>query len=117
MSTTLSRALGTVGAAIVATLTLAVACARDGEAQVAATRAPTVTQDTTSLAWLLRAVRGADPLLCELAIRNVDMHGSWSHWGPLGDNPLEADSGAAEVIGWIQDRHDDPVMVPRLSAA
>jgi len=113
------RAIGVVGAAVACATTIAAACARDSSAQVTDARssAQSAAEDTASVAWLLRAVRGSDPLLCELAVRNVDMHGSWSHWGPLGDNPLDADSNASALIAWIQRDHDDPVVVPRLVAA
>lgn len=72
--------------------------------------------DTAALSRLLRAVRGADPLLCELATRSVDTHGWWSRWGPISGNPLEVDSTAAAIIRWIQEEHTDPRVVPQLSA-
>jgi len=94
----------------------------------AATRAPVespqlpeaaaiAADDTASLNRLLRAVRGVDPLLCELATRSVDTHGWWSRWGPLSSDPLEVDSAAAALIAWIQRKHNDPAVVPRLRAA
>lgn len=73
--------------------------------------------DTASLLRVLRAVRGADPLLCELAVRSVDMHGWWSRWGPISGDPLETDSTAAAIVRWIQRDHDDPRLVPPLTAA
>ena len=100
--------------AILALLTAAgVACAREGIAQ--ATREPVVADDTTSLARLLTVVRGVDPLLCEMATRNVDMHGWWN-WGPEGSTPLENDSASVALIRWIQHEHNDPAVVPRLRA-
>jgi hypothetical protein len=96
--------------------TSAAACARDGNAQ-GTPRPPVTREDTASLARLLNTVRGVDPLLCELATRHVDMHGSWSRWGPLGNDPLEMDSAAAELIVWVQHKHNDPAVVPRLRAA
>lgn len=92
------------------------ACARDGDAQVPSASQARIADDTASLDRLLRAVRGADPLLCELATRSVDMHGWWSRWGPMSDNPLDGDSTAAAIISWIQRDHRDPRFVPRLSA-
>jgi HEAT repeat protein len=104
-----------------AALTLAIilvggaACAREGNAQAAGARI--VRDDTASVARLLNAVRGSDPLLCELAVRDVDMHGSWSRWGPLGSSPIETDSTAAAMIRWIQGKHNDPAIIPRLRLA
>jgi hypothetical protein len=99
-----------MGACVVA------ACARDGSAQ-AQGRQPLVRDDTAAVARLLRTVRGVDPLLCELATRSVDMHGWWSHWGPMGSDPLEVDSASAALIAWIQRSHNDPAIVPRLGTA
>jgi HEAT repeat protein len=82
-----------------------------------ATGHATVPDDTAALARLLRVVRGVDPLLCELATRNVDMHGWWSRWGPMAHSPLDVDSASAALIRWIQDDHGDPAFVPRLRGA
>jgi HEAT repeat protein len=102
----------------VAALVMAAAtCARDGNAQMASERVPVAPDDTTALNRVLNVVRGVDPLLCELATRSVDMHGSWSNWGSLGGNPLETDSAASALIKWIQHEHNDPAVVPRLRAA
>jgi HEAT repeat protein len=87
------------------------ACARDGNAQ---TTRVTSRDDTTAVARLLAAVRGSDPLLCEMAVRNVDMHGWWSN-GP--SSALEMDSASTALILWIQRKHDDPAVVPRLRTA
>jgi HEAT repeat protein len=111
------RAATPLALAIVAMVTIAAACARESSAQVAGTMRTTVADDTASLSRLLSVVRGVDPLLCELMTRNVDMHGSWSHWGPLSGNPLEADSTGAALIAWIQRDHKDPAVVPRLRLA
>ena len=78
---------------------------------------PVVSDDTASLRRMLSAVRGSDPLLCELAVRSVDMHGWWSHWGPISGDPLEWDSTSAAIVRWIQDDHNDPRLVPTLTAA
>lgn len=102
-----------------ALLTLALvssACARQGDAQVPSAATSRSVDDTASLDRLLRAVRGADPLLCELATRSVDNHGRWSRWGPMSGNPLDGDSTAAAIISWIQRDHRDPRFVARLSA-
>jgi len=115
MSSQLSRALA-AAACTIALVALSAACTRDGIAQSASSTA-VVADDTAKLGRLLSVVRGVDPLLCEMATRNVDMHGSWSHWGPLGGNPLEADSAGAALLTWIQDDHNDPAFVPRLRAA
>jgi HEAT repeat protein len=76
-----------------------------------------VPDDTLALTRLLGTVRGVDPFLCELATRAVDMHGSWSHWGPFESNPLERDSVSAALIDWIQTSHTDPAVIPRLRTA
>ena len=91
------------------------ACARAGNAQTPELQA-IVRDDTASVARLLQAVRGSDPFLCELATRQVDQHGWWSNWGPLGANPLELDSTSAAMVAWIQRKHNDPSVVPRLRA-
>ncbi|HEU4995685.1 MAG TPA: HEAT repeat domain-containing protein [Gemmatimonadaceae bacterium] len=100
-------------------VTAGMACARDGGAQPlgAAVNAALSPDDTSSLALLLRSVRGTNTVLCELAIRQVDMHGSWSHWGPMGGNPLTSDTTAAQLLDWIQRDHNDPAVVPTLRSA
>jgi HEAT repeat protein len=106
--------------AVVATATAGVARTREKNAETVvwrAARAPLTRGDTAALIRLLAAVRGVDPLLCELATRSVDMHGFWSHWGPLRGNPLEVDSAAAALLRWLQDDHTDPAVVPRLQGA
>jgi len=100
----------TLGTAAVVAIA-ALACATDSSAQVTSR---IERDDTTAVARLLSVVRGVDPMLCELATRTVDMHGSWSRWGPLTDNPLHTDSAAAAVLDWIQRSHNDPALVPRL---
>jgi HEAT repeat protein len=99
-----------IGAA--AFVTVLVACAKDGNAQT--TSSARTRDDTASVARLLAAVRGSDPLLCEMAVRNVDMHGWWSH-GP--SSALETDSASTALIVWIQQGHKDPAVVPRLRSA
>lgn len=108
-------AAGAVGAAL--TLALGVACARDSAAQNASASAARIPDDTAAVTRLLNAIRGVDPLLCELATRSVDMHGSWSRWGPISGDPLETDSASAALIRWIQKKHNDPSVVPRLRTA
>jgi len=116
MSSQLARAGKVTVCTVVVLATVGAACMREGSAQ-AATSTVAVADDTAKLARLLSAVRGVDPLICEMATRNVDMHGSWSHWGPLGGNPLEVDSAGAALLTWIQRDHNDPAFVPRLRAA
>lgn len=101
---------------IVLSLVVTAACARDGNAQNVRSQA-VVHDDTASVAWLLRSVRGTDPLLCELAVRSVDTHGWWSWGGPGRGHPLEMDSAATALIAWIQTTHNDPAVVPRLRSA
>src|ERR1051326_2981385 len=96
------RRVATVAAGLIAAaLVLTLACARDGDAQGTTRGARVVPDDTAALGRLLRVVRGTDPLLCELATRTVDMHGSWSHWGPSQGNPLSIDSASAALLDWI----------------
>ena len=102
-------------ATAVATLTLA--CTRDGNAQPGGTAVAVVADDTASLARLLGAVRGVNPLLCELAARTVDGRGGWSNWSGSSAGPLEVDSASAALIAWVHHDHNDPAVVPRLSAA
>jgi HEAT repeat protein len=103
---------------LAACLALAASCASETNAQVALSSAPPIVRDdTTALARLLDGVRGVNPFACELATRSVDMHGWWSNWGDLSGNPLEMDSTAAALILWIQHKHNDPAVIPRLSAA
>jgi len=90
---------------------------RHGRAEAPESTRPIVPDDTASLARLLRSVRGVDPLLCEIAVRNVDMHGWWSNWGPISGDPLEMDSTSAATIHWIQQEHNDPRLVGPLTAA
>ena len=101
----------------VAAVVIAIACASDGNAQNAAPQKPVRPDDTAAVTRLLSAVRGADPLLCEMATRNVDMHGWWSHGGPMGSSPLDRDSTSAALIMWIQTDHTDPAVVPKLRGA
>lgn len=119
MTSKVSRVAGASACTLIALATVGAACTREGAAQPAATPTSTavIADDSAALARLLSAVRGVDPLLCELATRSVDMHASWSHWGPLGDNPLEVDSAATVLLAWIQRDHSDPNVVPRLRAA
>ena len=106
---------GVVGVALA--VVLGVAWARDGAAQSAGASHAIVRDDTGSVVRLLAAIRGVDPLLCEFATRSVDMHGSWSRWGPISGDPLETDSVSAALVRWIQRDHNDPSVVPRLRSA
>jgi hypothetical protein len=94
-------------------LAIGVACAGDSNAQPPVRRRITP-DDTVAIARLLAVVRGADPLVCEMATRAADMHGSWSNWGPLSGDPLVMDSASAALLNWIQRSHNDPAVVPRL---
>lgn len=119
MSVRVVRAAPLAAAVAAMIVTAGVACARDGSAQPAraAVGGGIVPDDTSSVAMLLRSVRGTNPVLCELAIRQVDMHASWSHWGPMGGNPLTFDTTAARLLDWIQRDHNDPAVVPTLRTA
>jgi len=107
------RGLMAAAAVTALAIVLGVAYARDGSAQGVASK-PIIRDDTASVARLLTAIRGVDPLLCEFATRSVDMHGSWSRWGRISGDPLETDTASAALIRWIQRDHNDPSVVPRL---
>jgi hypothetical protein len=107
-------------AAVAAALALAVVpvvavCTREGSAQTKAGVGAQRGDDTVSIARFMSAVRGVNPLLCELATRSVDGHGGWWSRGS-GSDPLEVDSASAALISWIQKEHVDPLVVPRLAA-
>jgi len=89
-------------------------CASDSRAQVAER---IVREDTTHVAQMLQVSRGASPLVCEMTARTVDQRGYWSMWGPISGDPLVTDSASADVLTWVQRRHNDPALVPRLRAA
>lgn len=110
---TRSHVLGSMVFAI--GVAIGIGCAGDSNAQGAE---PTrlIADDTAGITRLLRIVRGADPLVCEMAVRTADMHGSWSSWGPLSGDPLVMDSSAATFLNWIQREHYDPSVVPLLRA-
>lgn len=99
-----------------AAILVAIACARDGIAQNASGRRSIAPDDTVALGRLLTAVRGANPLLCEMATRNVDQHGWWSSWSSNAGGPLDRDSASASLMAWIQRDHSDPAVVPALRA-
>lgn len=94
-------------------LAVAAACARDSRAQDVVI----VRNDTAALSQYLAAVRGANPIACELATRNADAGGWWSRFGPLADNPLDVDSASAAVVAWVQRGHKNASVTPRLRAA
>jgi hypothetical protein len=76
-----------------------------------------VRDESAAVTRLLAVVRGVDPVLCELVVRSVDTHGWWSRWDGSSGNPLDVDSASAALIAWIQRKHSDPVVVPRLRTA
>jgi HEAT repeat protein len=114
MTSTLRRATGLSGIVALALIVVA-SCVRDGDAQVAS-NVRIVPDDTAAVGRLLSVVRGVDPVLCELVTEKVDMHGSWSRWGPFSHDPLQMDSAASALLDWIQEEHNDPAVVPRLRA-
>src|SRR5258708_8576318 len=97
-------------------LAIGIACANNSDAQ-GAERIRVIPDDTAGIVKLLDVVRGANPLVCEMATRTAEMRGSWAMWGPLSGGPLVMDSVSAGLLDWIQHRHNDPAVVPRLSAA
>jgi HEAT repeat protein len=104
---------GVVGSLIVA---FGIACATDSAAQTTSSQGRLIPDDTVAVAKLLATVRNADPLFCELVSRNVDQRGSWSYWGSMGSDPLVTDTASATMLKWVQGKHNDPVIVPRLRA-
>jgi HEAT repeat protein len=94
---------------------IGVACT-DSNAQ-AKERTRSAADDSVAITRLLSVVRGGDPLICEMATRAADTRGSWSMWGPLSGDPLVMDSASSALLNWIQHRHDDPAVVPKLRAA
>jgi F0F1-type ATP synthase membrane subunit c/vacuolar-type H+-ATPase subunit K len=97
-------------------LAIGVACANDSSAQDRE-GVRVIPDDTVGIVKLLSVVRGANPLVCEMATRTADMRGSWSMWGPLSGDPLVMDSLSAALLDWIQHQHNDPTVVPRLRTA
>jgi len=93
-------------------IAIGVACAGDSNAQTT-TRA--IPDDTAAVARFLGVVRGADPLVCEMAARTADLHGSWSNWGSIGGRALVLDSAASALIDWVGRSHSDATIVPPLS--
>ena len=89
-------------------------CVAESSAQMAERIIP---DDTTHVVRLLAVSRGADPLVCEMTARAADQRGSWSMWGPISGDPLTTDSASAALIDWIQRKHNDPAIVPRLGRA
>lgn len=95
-------------------LAIGVACANDSNAQAAVRVVP---DDTAAVSRMLGIVRGANPLVCEMAARTADMHGSWSNWGNVGGDALVTDSASAALLDWVQHTHNDPDLVAPLSSA
>lgn len=115
MPTRISRA--TAGLSLVAVLLpLAAVCTREGGAQTGSGVATSTAEDTVSIARFMTAVRGVNPLLCELATRSVDGRGGWWSSDALGVDPLEVDSTSAALVAWVHRKHTDPAVVPRLRA-
>ena len=105
-----------IGTAVLVVSAVVAACAQDGSAQLASGRGAPEVADTVAVARLLGAVKGVDPLLCELAVRHADQQGSWSRDERSG-SPLENDSSAASVLRSLHEEREDAAAVPRLQAA
>jgi hypothetical protein len=101
-------------AVFAAGIAIGVACANDSSAQTVERIVP---DDTTAVMRLVRVVRGANPLVCEMTVRTADMRGSWMNWGSVGSSALVIDSTASSLLDWVQHSHNDPALVPPLSAA
>lgn len=95
-------------------LAIGVACAGDGNAQTAERIIP---DDTAAVVRLLGVVRGADPLVCEMAARTADRSRSWSTWSSGSGQALVVDSAASAVLDWVQRSHNDPALVAPLRAS
>jgi hypothetical protein len=93
---------------------IGVACANDSNAQTAARVVP---DDTAAVARLLAVVRGANPLVCEMTVRNADMQRSWGFNGSVAGEALEMDSASSALLDWVQRSHNDPALVPPLRNA
>jgi hypothetical protein len=92
-------------------IAIGVACAVDSNAQTTERLIP---EDTASVSRLLGVVHGANPLVCEMAVRTADRHGSWSNWGAIGGSPLIMDSASSALLDWVQRPHNDPALVAPL---
>jgi HEAT repeat protein len=114
----MSKSLRAGGALLTASfMAVVAACATEGNAQTSSSSSRMIPDDTAAVSRLLGAVRGAAPLYCELVTRQVDQRGSWSHWGSMSSESLVTDTASAAMLVWIQRKHNDPVVVPRLRAA
>jgi hypothetical protein len=111
----ISRAAAGLALAIAA-LPLVAVCTQEGSAQTKGGIITIPGDDTASIARFMTAVRGVNPLFCELATRAVDGRGGWWSRESRSD-PLEVDTASAALIAWAQHKHDDPAVVPRLRAA
>jgi hypothetical protein len=102
-----------VGAGLMASLGLASRGVPAASARSLAQRAEL--DDTSAVVRLLGAVRGANPLACELATRMADGRNFWSSGS--GGDMIAMDSAASALIHWVHDReHRDQRVVPRLAA-
>ena len=109
------RSLHAIEAAVfVVGVAIGIACANDSNAQ---TMERVVPDDTASVSRLLRVVRGSNPLVCEMAARAADRHGSWSYRGSIGGSALVVDSASSALLEWVQHSHNDPALVAPLRAA
>jgi hypothetical protein len=104
---------GIEAAVFIVGLAIGIACANDSNAQ---TPDRIVPDDTTSVSRLLNAVRGANALVCEMAVRSADQRGSWSSWGSEG-SVLVVDSTSAALLDWVHHSHNDPALVSPLRTA
>jgi HEAT repeat protein len=75
--------------------------------------------DSAALAALLASVRGANPVLCELAARTVDNQSGWGWGGGIGATSLRAsrDPAVRPVLMAINQERSPVSAVPLLGAA
>ena len=96
-------------AVFVVGVAIGVACANDSNAQ---TMERIIPDDTAAVSRLLGVVRGANPLVCEMAVRTADQRGTWSSWG--SSDALTLDSASSAVLDWAHRSHNDPALVAPL---
>lgn len=99
-------------AVFVVGIAIGVACANDSNAQ---TMERIIPDDTAAVSRLLRVARGADPLVCEMTVRNADQRGTWSSWGSR--DALMLDSASSALLDWTHRSHNDPALVAPLRRA
>ncbi|MGH7718066.1 MAG: HEAT repeat domain-containing protein, partial [Gemmatimonadaceae bacterium] len=73
--------------------------------------------DSADVAAFLAAVRGAHPLMCDLAAWVVDGNFGWGHWGGGNGPGLIGDEQARALARWALGRKHNESDIPVLRAA